>query len=71
MLAPAELSENIEEKGSGKIGGGTPGSERDPIRARSRIVGVLDSLSNGLQGWVKELVVVDPFGVVPKEVGTL
>ena len=49
-MAPAELSENIEEKGSGKIGGDTPGSERNPIRARSRIVGVLDSLNNELQG---------------------
>ena len=30
MVAPAQLSENIEEEGCGKIGGGTPGSERDP-----------------------------------------
>ena len=71
MLTPAELGENVEENGCSKIGGGTPGSERNTVRARSRVIGAFDGLNNGLQGTVVELVVVDPFGVVTKEVSTL
>ena len=71
MLTPAELGENVEENGCGKIGGGTPGSERNTVRARSRVIGAFDGLNNGLQGRVIKLVVVDSFGVVTKEVSTL
>ena len=66
-----KLGEDVEEGGSGKVGGGTPGSERNTVKAGSRVICAFDSLNNGLKGGVEELIVVDPFRVVTKEVGTL
>ena len=71
MVTPAKLGEDVEEEGSGKVCGSTPGSEGNTVRARSRVIGAFDRLNNGLKGWVEELIVVDPFRVVTKKVGTL